>query len=39
MGPYFTEGSVTNGEYLNMLEVSSVLTIHQLYGDEEIYYQ
>jgi hypothetical protein len=34
----FFDGTVTGAEYLNMLEVSIVPTIHQLYGDEEMFY-
>jgi hypothetical protein len=39
VGPYLFEATVTGAEYLNMLQVSIVSAIHQLYGDEEIYYQ
>jgi hypothetical protein len=39
VGPCFFEGTVTGAEYLNMFEVSTVPTIHQLYGDVEIYCQ
>jgi hypothetical protein len=39
VGPCFFEWTVTGAECLSTLEVSTVPTIHQLYGDEKIYCQ
>jgi hypothetical protein len=39
VGPFFFEGTVTGDAYLKMLQEFTVLTIRQLYGDADTWYQ
>jgi hypothetical protein len=39
VGPFFYEGTVTDVAYCNMLQKSIVPTNHQLYCDEDTWYQ
>jgi hypothetical protein len=39
VGPFFFEGTGTGAMYFNMLQESILPTIHQLYGDEDMWYQ
>jgi hypothetical protein len=36
---FFFEGTAIDAMYLNMLQESNAPTIHQLYGDEGMWYQ